>query len=78
MDEHVVRALPVIIQAYMTSLGRLYASTRASGRMDGVRMARLQEIKTRARALMMFTANAQFKLPSDVYGAIVRVEADMI
>jgi nuclear pore complex protein Nup93 len=63
LDEHVMRSLPVIIYAYMMALGKLHASCRG-GRMDGVRMARLGEIKGRAKALLMFTAHVQFKLSS--------------
>jgi nuclear pore complex protein Nup93 len=88
LDEFVVRALPVIIHAYMMGLGKLYAGIKAGGggRMDGVRMGRLGEVKARARGLLMFTAGVSFKLGSgmgyvinfvDVYGGIVRVEADM-
>lgn len=87
LDEHVGRALPVVLISLMTVLSKIFFMLKEGryagggvgvGKGDGLKQAQLEDLQSRAKSLVVFSANVRYKIPGDVYGQLIKIEADLI
>ncbi|KAJ8324993.1 hypothetical protein BDV3_004491 [Batrachochytrium dendrobatidis] len=76
LDESVARVMPQIMYMALQSLDRLYrAWTERRGSFGGD--GRVVDVRERARALMMFAGLVQYRIPSDIFGKMNRLDVMM-
>ncbi len=72
IDESISRVLPFVLVALMQVYSRLYKKLSEYGDVH-----RLNELKNRSKAVILFAANLKYRLSSDVYTMLNRIEAEM-
>ncbi|KAJ1336300.1 hypothetical protein BSLG_007084 [Batrachochytrium salamandrivorans] len=80
LDESVARVMPQIMYMALQSLDRLYkAWTERRGGFGGSVPAdgRVADVRERSRALMMFAGLVQYRIPSDIFGKMNRLDVMM-
>ncbi|KAJ1762078.1 nuclear pore complex subunit, partial [Coemansia sp. RSA 1824] len=77
LDDSITRNFSLILLAAMDTLSRLYAGLRESPFMDAVKQANLQTLRRKARSLMVFAGMIQFRMPSDTYAKLNRMDVFM-
>ncbi|GAA6021747.1 hypothetical protein JCM10207_008563 [Rhodosporidiobolus poonsookiae] len=75
LDDNLVKNLDVVLVATMTALYRLHQQLRESPYGgDQSRQQRMQEIRGKARSLMMFAGMLRYRLTSDTYSQLTRLD----
>ncbi|KAJ2777296.1 nuclear pore complex subunit [Coemansia javaensis] len=77
LDESITRNFSFILLAAMDTLARLYAGLAESPFVDAVKQASMLLLRRKARALMVFAGMLQFRMPSDTYAKLNRIEVSM-
>ncbi|KAJ1862168.1 nuclear pore complex subunit [Coemansia sp. RSA 989] len=77
LDDAITRNFSLILLAAMDTLSRLYAGLKESPFLDAVKQANLQQLRKQARSLMVFAGMVQFRMPSDTYAKLNRMDVFM-
>ena len=75
IDESVARVVPDILVAAMKSIEKLYVS--ASSTRDTSRELFLQDLRGKAKALLMFAGCVQYRIPGEVFATLNRLDVMM-
>ncbi|GAA5858920.1 hypothetical protein JCM8547_007156 [Rhodosporidiobolus lusitaniae] len=75
LDDALVRNLDVVLVATMTILYKLHKQLRESPYgADQSRVRRMEELKARARGVMMFAGMLRYRLSSDTYSTLTQLD----
>ncbi|KAJ2764070.1 nuclear pore complex subunit, partial [Coemansia nantahalensis] len=74
VDESITRNFALILLATMDTLSRLYAGLKESPFVDAIKHANMQHLRRKARTLMVFAGMVQFRMPSDTYAKLNRMD----
>jgi nuclear pore complex protein Nup93 len=78
LDESIARVIPQMMVLVSQSLYKLYRSLlEKSGLFQVSKESRLQKIRERSRVLLMFAGQVQYRIPSDVFAKMNRVDVMM-
>ncbi|KAJ2391681.1 nuclear pore complex subunit [Coemansia sp. RSA 2611] len=77
LDDAITRNFSLILLAAMDTLSRLHAGLKESPFMDAVKQVNLQTLQHKSRALMVFAGMIQFRMPSDTYAKLNRMDIFM-
>ncbi|GAA5894119.1 hypothetical protein JCM6882_007988 [Rhodosporidiobolus microsporus] len=75
LDDALVRNLDVVLVATMTILYRLHQQLRESPYgADGSRVQKMEELRARARGVMMFAGMLRYRLTNDTYSTLTKLD----
>ncbi|GAA6041370.1 hypothetical protein JCM8097_007689 [Rhodosporidiobolus ruineniae] len=75
LDDALVRNLDIVLVATMTILYKLHQQLRESPYgADQSRVKRMEELRARARGVMMFAGMLRYRLSSDTYSQLTRLD----
>ncbi|KAJ2238018.1 nuclear pore complex subunit [Coemansia sp. RSA 485] len=77
LDDAITRNFALILVSAMDTLAKLYAGLRESSFMDNVKQSGMLELRKKARCLMVFAGMIQFRMPSDTYAKLNRMDVFM-
>ncbi|KAJ2887587.1 nuclear pore complex subunit [Coemansia asiatica] len=77
LDDSVTRNFALILVATMDTLTKLYAGLKESSFLDSAKQAVMLELRKKARCLMVFSGMIQFRMPSDTYAKLNRMDVFM-
>ncbi|KAJ2899224.1 nuclear pore complex subunit [Coemansia aciculifera] len=77
LDDAITRNFSPILLTTMDTLSRLYAGLKESPFLDAVKQANMQQLRRKARGLMVFAGMVQFRMPSDTYAKLNRMDVFM-
>ncbi|KAJ3416309.1 hypothetical protein HDV05_002249 [Chytridiales sp. JEL 0842] len=77
LDESVARSLPQVLVMAMTTLAGLHRSLKEGRVMDLARQARMGELRAQARAIILFAGSIQYRIPSDTFAKLNRLDVMM-
>jgi nuclear pore complex protein Nup93 len=77
LDDSVARSLPQVLVMAMTTLAGLHRSLKEGRYIDPARQARMQEIRAQARAIILFAGSIQYRIPSDTFAKLNRLDVMM-
>ncbi|KAJ2731141.1 nuclear pore complex subunit [Coemansia sp. BCRC 34962] len=77
LDDAITRNFSLILLTAMDTLSRLYAGLKESPFLDAVKQASMQQLRRKARGLMVFAGMIQFRMPSDTYAKLNRMDVFM-
>ncbi|KAJ1901001.1 nuclear pore complex subunit [Kickxella alabastrina] len=77
LDDSITRNFSLILLVAMDTLSRLYAGLKESPFLDAVKQANMQILRKKARCLMVFAGMIQFRMPSDTYAKLNRMDVFM-
>ncbi|KAJ2459293.1 nuclear pore complex subunit [Coemansia sp. RSA 2424] len=77
LDDAITRNFSLILLTTMDTLSRLYAGLKESPFLDAVKQANMQQLRRKARGLMVFAGMVQFRMPSDTYAKLNRMDVFM-
>ncbi|KAJ2159123.1 nuclear pore complex subunit [Coemansia sp. RSA 552] len=77
LDDSITRNFSVILLAAMDTVSRLYAGLKESPFLDAIKQANMQTLRRKARSLMVFAGMIQFRMPSDTYAKLNRMDVFM-
>ncbi|KAM0753758.1 NIC-domain-containing protein [Meredithblackwellia eburnea MCA 4105] len=74
LDESIVRNFDVILLTTMNIIYKLYGALKESPFGDVSRQQRMMDLRAKARSLMMFAGMLRYRLTSDTYAALTRLD----
>ncbi|GAA5823921.1 hypothetical protein JCM11251_003347 [Rhodosporidiobolus azoricus] len=75
LDDALVRNLDVVLVATMTILYKLHQQLRESPYgADGSRVQKMEELRARARGVMMFAGMLRYRLTNDTYSTLTKLD----
>ncbi|KAJ2475402.1 nuclear pore complex subunit, partial [Coemansia sp. RSA 2320] len=77
LDDAITRNFSLILLTTMDTLSRLYAGLKESPFLDAVKQANMQQLRRKARGLMVFAGMIQFRMPSDTFARLNRMDVFM-
>ncbi|KAJ1847422.1 nuclear pore complex subunit [Coemansia sp. RSA 2703] len=77
LDDSITRNFSLILLTAMDTLSRLYAGLKESPFLDAVKQATMLILRKKARCLMVFAGMIQFRMPSDTYAKLNRMDVFM-
>ncbi|KAI8319058.1 NIC-domain-containing protein [Martensiomyces pterosporus] len=77
LDDAITRNFSLILLTTMDTLSRLYAGLKESPFLDAVKQANMQQLRKKARGVMVFAGMIQFRMPSDTYAKLNRMDVFM-
>ncbi|KAJ1822828.1 nuclear pore complex subunit [Coemansia sp. RSA 2599] len=77
LDDAITRNFALILVSAMDTLAKLYAGLKESSFLDSVKQAGMLELRKKARRLMVFAGMIQFRMPSDTYAKLNRMDVFM-
>ncbi|KAJ2720785.1 nuclear pore complex subunit [Coemansia sp. Benny D115] len=77
LDDAITRNFSLILLTAMDTLTRLFAGLKESPFLDAVKQANMQVLRKKARSLMVFAGMIQFRMPSDTYAKLNRMDVFM-
>ncbi|KAJ1724920.1 nuclear pore complex subunit [Coemansia erecta] len=77
LDDSITRNFSLILLTAMDTLSRLYAGLKESPFLDAVKQASMIVLRKKARCLMVFAGMIQFRMPSDTYAKLNRMDVFM-
>ncbi|KAJ2095376.1 nuclear pore complex subunit, partial [Coemansia sp. S142-1] len=77
LDDAITRNFSLILLTTMETLTRIYAGLKESPYLDGIKQANMQQLRRKARGLMVFAGMIQFRMPSDTFAKLNRMDVFM-
>ncbi|KAJ2076567.1 nuclear pore complex subunit [Coemansia sp. RSA 988] len=77
LDDSITRNFSLVLLSTMDTLSRLYAGLKESMFLDAIKQANMQILRKKARTLMVFAGMIQFRMPSDTYAKLNRMDVFM-
>ncbi|KAJ2714406.1 nuclear pore complex subunit, partial [Coemansia spiralis] len=77
VDESITRNFSLILLATMDTLTQLHAGLKESPFVDAIKQANMQRLRCKARTLMAFAGMVRFRMPSDTYAKLNRMDVFM-
>ncbi|KAJ3094527.1 hypothetical protein HDU97_007963 [Phlyctochytrium planicorne] len=76
-NESIAKCLPQILLMAMHTVAALYRNMRDGRFVDGVKQTRLMELKSNARAILLYASSIQYRIPADTLQRLNRLDAVM-
>ncbi|KAI9505888.1 Nup93/Nic96-domain-containing protein, partial [Coemansia spiralis] len=77
LDDSITRNFSLILLTAMDTLSRLYAGLKESPFLDAIKQANMLQLRRKARGLMVFAGMIQFRMPSETYAKLNRMDVFM-
>ncbi|KAJ1961276.1 nuclear pore complex subunit [Dipsacomyces acuminosporus] len=77
LDDSITKNFSLILLTCMDTLSRLYAGLKESPFLDAVKQANMQQLRKKARGLMVFAGMIQFRMPSGTFAKLNRMDVFM-
>ncbi|KAJ2860363.1 nuclear pore complex subunit [Coemansia aciculifera] len=77
LDDAITRNFSLILLTTMDTLSRIYAGLKESPFLDAVKQANMQQLRRKSRGLMVFAGMIQFRMPSDTFAKLNRMDVFM-
>lgn len=77
LDDAITRNFSSILLYAMDTLSRLYVGLKESPFLDSIKQANMMALRKKARGLMVFAGMVQFRMPSDTYAKLNRMDVFM-
>ncbi|KAI8612592.1 Nup93/Nic96-domain-containing protein, partial [Chytriomyces sp. MP71] len=78
LDETVAKCVPLLMVMAMDLVVRVFASYRDGAKYgEAMRARKMDECRALGRAVILYAGNIQYRVPSDVFGKLTRLEVMM-
>ncbi|KAJ3138806.1 hypothetical protein HK100_012202 [Physocladia obscura] len=78
LDENVAKCVPTLMSVAMESLVRVYKTLKEAGKYgEAMRGGKEEECKTVGRAIILYAGNIQYRIPSDIFAKLTKLEVLM-
>ncbi|KAJ1732278.1 nuclear pore complex subunit [Coemansia sp. Benny D160-2] len=77
LDDSITRNFSLVLLTAMDTLSRIYAGLRESPFLDAIKQAKMQDLRRKARGLMVFSGMIQFRMPPETYAKLNRLDVFM-
>ncbi|KAJ2557202.1 nuclear pore complex subunit [Coemansia sp. RSA 1933] len=77
LDDSITRNFSLVLLTAMDTLSRLYSGLRESPFLDAIKQTKMQDLRRKARGLMVFAGMVQFRMPPETYAKLNRLDVFM-
>ncbi|KAJ1781567.1 nuclear pore complex subunit, partial [Coemansia sp. RSA 2399] len=74
LDDSITRNFSLVLLTAMDTLSRLYSGLRESPFLDAIKQTKMQDLRRKARGLMVFAGMVQFRMPPETYAKLNRLD----
>ncbi|KAJ2401606.1 nuclear pore complex subunit [Coemansia sp. RSA 2559] len=77
LDDSITRNFSLVLLTAMDTLSRLYSGLRESPFLDAIKQTKMQDLRRKARGLMVFAGMVHFRMPPETYAKLNRLDVFM-